>query len=105
MPESNVPHVTQEAPFLYEMTPADARKVLVAAQSGPVSKLPVDAEWITVPSPAGDTRERLIKPEGATGMLPVIVYRHGGGWVLGNAATHDRREPRSTRPPPSCAPD
>jgi acetyl esterase/lipase len=22
--------------------------------------------------------------------LPVIVYMHGGGWILGNAATHDR---------------
>ena len=35
-------------------------------------------------------RVRLIKPRGADGMLPVIVYMHGGGWVLGNAATHDR---------------
>jgi acetyl esterase len=77
-------------PFLYEMTPADARKVLADAQSAPVSKLPVDEEWITVPSPAGDVRVRLIKPQGATGMLPVIVYMHGGGWILGNAGTHDR---------------
>src|SRR5215467_5112993 len=77
-------------PFLYEMTPANARKVLEDAQSGPVSKLPVDEEWITVPAPVGDARVRLIKPPGATGTLPVIVYMHGGGWVLGNAATHDR---------------
>jgi acetyl esterase len=77
-------------PFLYEMTPANARKVLEDAQSGPVSKLPVDEEWITVPSPAGDARVRIIKPQGATGMLPAIVYMHGGGWVLGSAATHDR---------------
>ncbi len=77
-------------PFLYEMAPADARKVLEAAQSGPVSKLPIDEEWITVPSPAGDVRVRLVKPQGAAGMLPVVVYMHGGGWILGNAATHDR---------------
>ncbi|MFK4148855.1 alpha/beta hydrolase [Streptomyces sp. NPDC004065] len=85
-------------PFLYEMTPADARKVLEDAQSGPVRKLPVDEEWITVPagpesrsgSGSGDVRVRIIRPEGATGTLPVIVYMHGGGWVLGNAATHDR---------------
>jgi acetyl esterase/lipase len=77
-------------PLLYEMTPANARKVLEDAQSAPVSKLPVDEEWITVPSPAGDARVRIIKPQGATGMLPVIVYMHGGGWILGNAATHDR---------------
>jgi acetyl esterase len=77
-------------PFLYDMSPADARKVLEDAQSAPISKLPVDEEWITVPSPAGDVRVRIIKPQGATGMLPVIVYMHGGGWILGNAATHDR---------------
>ena len=77
-------------PFLYDMSPSDARKVLDDAQSAKVSKLPVDEEWITVPSPAGDAKVRIIKPQGATGMLPVIVYMHGGGWILGNAATHDR---------------
>ncbi|MFL6035383.1 MAG: alpha/beta hydrolase [Gaiellaceae bacterium] len=77
-------------PFLYEMAPADARKILEEAQSDPVSMLPVDEEWITVPAAVGDARVRLIKPPGATGMLPVIVYMHGGGWILGNAGTHDR---------------
>jgi acetyl esterase len=77
-------------PFLYDMTPADARKVLEDAQSGPVSKLPVDEEWITVPAKVGDVRVRIIRPQGATGTLPVIVYMHGGGWILGNAGTHDR---------------
>jgi acetyl esterase len=77
-------------PFLHEMAPVDARKVLEDAQSGPVSKLPVDEEWITVPASVGDARVRVIKPPGATGMLPVIVYMHGGGWILGNAGTHDR---------------
>jgi len=77
-------------PFLWDMKPADARNVLIDAQSGAVSKAPVDEEWITIPSPAGEARVRIIKPRGAAGMLPVIVYMHGGGWVLGNAATHDR---------------
>lgn len=77
-------------PFLWDMAPADARKVLDDAQSAPVRKLSVDEEWITVPSPAGDVRVRIVKPQGATGMLPVIVYMHGGGWILGNAQTHDR---------------
>jgi acetyl esterase len=77
-------------PFLYDMTPADARNVLNDAQSTPVSKPPVDEEWITFPSPAGEVRVRIVKPQGATGMLPVVVYMHGGGWILGNAGTHDR---------------
>ena len=48
-------------PFLWDMAPADARKVLDDAQSGPVSKPAVDEEWITVPSPAGDARVRIIR--------------------------------------------
>jgi acetyl esterase len=77
-------------PFLFQMTPADARKVLDDAQAAPIEKLPADEEWITVPAPVGDVRVRIVKPQGATGMLPVVVYMHGGGWVLGNAGTHDR---------------
>lgn len=77
-------------PFLFQMTPADARKVLDDAQAAPIEKLPVDEEWIRVAAPVGDVRVRIVKPQGATGMLPVVVYMHGGGWVLGNAGTHDR---------------
>jgi acetyl esterase/lipase len=77
-------------PFLFQMAPEDARKVLDDAQAAPIDKLPVDEEWITVPAAVGDVRVRIVKPQGATGMLPVIVYMHGGGWVLGNAGTHDR---------------
>jgi acetyl esterase/lipase len=35
-------------------------------------------------------RVRIVRPAGSSGTLPVIVYMHGGGWILGNAATHDR---------------
>src|SRR5215469_4395518 len=78
-------------PFIYEKSPAAARKILEDAQSSvQVTKPAVDEEWITVPSPAGEARVRIIRPQGATGMLPVILYMHGGGWILGNAGTHDR---------------
>ena len=35
-------------------------------------------------------RVRIVRPPDADGVLPVILYMHGGGWVLGNADTHDR---------------
>ncbi|HTZ93188.1 MAG TPA: alpha/beta hydrolase [Streptosporangiaceae bacterium] len=89
-PAQKVAEAFSKPPFLWEMTPADARKVLQDAQAAPVSKPDVDEEWITVPSPMGDARVRIVKPKGATGMLPVVVYMHGGGWILGNAGTHDR---------------
>jgi acetyl esterase len=81
---------TSSPPFLYQLDYPDARKVLEDLQAAPVEKLPIDEEWITVPAAVGDARVRLIKPRGSDGVLPVVVYMHGGGWVLGNATTHDR---------------
>jgi acetyl esterase/lipase len=81
---------TSKPPFLYELTPTEARKVLDDVQAAPIDKLPVDDRWITLPADVGDVRVRLVRPPGAAGTLPVILYMHGGGWVLGNADTHDR---------------
>jgi len=81
---------TSIPPLLYELEPVAARKVLDDLQAAPVEKLPIEEEWITVPAAVGDARVRIIKPVGSSGMLPVIVYMHGGGWILGNAGTHDR---------------
>ena len=81
---------TSKPPFLYELEPAAARKVLDDLQAAPIDELPVDDEWVTVPAPVGDVRVRIVRPAGRTGTLPVIVYMHGGGWILGNAGTHDR---------------
>jgi len=67
-----------------------ARKILDDLQAAPVEKLPVTDEWITVPAAVGDVRARIVKPVGAEDVLPVVVYMHGGGWILGNAGTHDR---------------
>jgi acetyl esterase/lipase len=33
---------------------------------------------------------RIIRPAGAAEILPVVMYFHGGGWVLGDRDTHDR---------------
>lgn len=81
---------TSTPPFIYELEPAAARAVLEDLQADPAGLLPVDEEWVTVPAAVGDARVRIIRPAGSTGALPVIVYMHGGGWILGNAMTHDR---------------
>ena len=81
---------TSIPPFFWEQTPEEARKVLDDVQAAPIDKLPVDDRWITVPAEVGDVRVRIVRPHGATGTLPAILYMHGGGWVLGNADTHDR---------------
>ena len=81
---------TSTPPFLYQLTPAEARKVLDDVQAAPIDKLPVEDRWITVPTQVGDVRVRIVRPPDAAGTLPVVLYLHGGGWVLGNADTHDR---------------
>jgi acetyl esterase len=81
---------TANPPFLYELGPAGARAVLDDVQAAPIEKLPVQETWITVPADVGDVRVRILRPLGAVATLPVILYMHGGGWVLGNAETHDR---------------
>ena len=63
---------TSHHPFLYELDPTAARKVLDDLQAAPVDKLPVDEEWVTVPAAVGDVRVRIVKPQGATGTLPVV---------------------------------
>jgi len=81
---------TSRPPFLYELGPEKARKVLDDVQAAPIEKPDVDDEWLTVPAAVGDVRVRIVRPAGSVGTLPVVLYVHGGGWVLGNAGTHDR---------------
>jgi acetyl esterase/lipase len=81
---------TAKPPFLYELGPDGARKVLDDVQAAPIAKLDVDEKWITVPAAVNDVRVRIVRPRGSTGPLPTILYIHGGGWILGNAGTHDR---------------
>jgi acetyl esterase len=81
---------TSKPPFLYELGVEGARKVLDDIQAAPVGKLDVDEKWITVPAQVGEVEVRIVKPVAAPDVLPVILYMHGGGWILGNAGTHDR---------------
>jgi acetyl esterase len=85
-----IAEATGKPPFLYELGVDGARKLLDDIQAAPVGKLDVAEKWITVPAAVGDVRVRIVKPAGATGTLPAILYVHGGGWILGNAGTHDR---------------
>ncbi|MEU0073934.1 alpha/beta hydrolase [Streptomyces sp. NPDC006332] len=82
---------TANPPYLFDLPPAEGRKAVDEVQSGDIEKPAVDEEWITVPGgPTGTVRARLVRPAGTTGVLPVILYIHGAGWVFGNAHTHDR---------------
>lgn len=81
---------TASPTFLSDMGPEGARAFLDELQARPVDKLPVDEEWVTVPAAVGDVRVRIVRPRGAASVLPVVVYMHGGGWIIGDAGAHDR---------------
>jgi acetyl esterase len=78
-------------PPLYTLSPTAARDVLIRVQSTSVPKLPASITDTTFPvGPTGRTRIRIVRPDGARGELPVVMWFHGGGWMLGDTETHDR---------------
>lgn len=82
---------TDHPPFAFQLGAVGGRAVLDEAQSGSVSKLPVDIDDRKIDNGVGgDISIRILRPQNTTAALPVIVYTHGGGWVFGNQFTHDR---------------
>jgi acetyl esterase len=82
--------IAEKAPPLYTLAFNDARKVLATVQSQSIASSPTtiqDAVWSI--GPTGKVRVRIVRPEGATAALPVVMYFHGGGWVMGDKNTHD----------------
>ena len=76
----------QNAPPLVSMTPVQARemyeKMRIPLPPDPVARV----EDREIPGPAGPIPVRIYTPERARGLL---VYFHGGGWVIGSLETHD----------------
>lgn len=76
-----------------EMSPEDARatyRTVVNLRRGP-GYVPEPVAAVAdriVETETGPVTVRLYRPEGK-GPLPVVVYFHGGGWVIGDIDTHD----------------
>jgi acetyl esterase len=81
-------------PPLYTLSPEQARAVLSGLQAGiPVKKLAADMENRTIPGGPNDTdiSVQIVRPPNTSNeTLPVVMYFHGGGWVLGGFDTHER---------------
>ncbi len=76
---------------LEQLPPKEARAVLSGAQSS----VKVDLSGITVTEKTitqdGQTvKLNIVMPANTKGMLPVFMFFHGGGWVLGDFPTHER---------------
>ncbi|MFI0813705.1 alpha/beta hydrolase [Streptomyces echinatus] len=69
--------------------PAPARAE-VAPLVGGGGLADVDEEWLALPGRRGERiRVRVLRPAGAAGPLPVVLFLHGLGWMLTDATAHD----------------
>ena len=76
---------------LEQLSPADARAVLSSVQAGPKLDLPkVDISPKVIEVDGREIKLHVVRPAGAVGTLPVFMFFHGGGWVLGDFPTHER---------------
>lgn len=72
------------------MTPAEARGVLEGAQNMEVDLSGIDVAEKDITQDGLDVKLYIIRPAGVSGTLPVFMFFHGGGWVLGDFPTHKR---------------
>ena len=77
------------APPLHELSVEEARQVIVQLFGTTGDPEAVGAvQNRTIPGAAGEMPTRIYTPSG-TGPFPVLVYSHGGGWVIGNLDAYD----------------
>ncbi|MEQ1783210.1 MAG: alpha/beta hydrolase [Hyphomonadaceae bacterium] len=71
-------------------TPADAVMALIA-EKGIVKAQPitVTTKDVTYPAGKGTQKARIYTPADAKGPLPVVLYIHGGGWVIADIDVYD----------------
>lgn len=66
----------------------DARAYMIESSKLLSPPEPVDSvEDRLIDGPGGKLRVRIYKPQGES--LPILVYCHGGGWVIGSVDSHD----------------
>jgi acetyl esterase/lipase len=87
---------------MHEMGVQGAREWTETPHDPPVPRPEAQSEDATLPcGPTGSVRVRITRPPNSTGtvphvrepnvgMLPAIIYLHGGGWILGTKESYDR---------------
>ena len=80
-------------PATHTLTPDEARRLYRErrAFTQPAPPAVGEVRELQAEGPHGAIPLRLIRPLGAAAdaRLPVLIYYHGGGWVIGDLETHD----------------
>nr|MBA2815474.1 amylovoran biosynthesis protein AmsF [Candidatus Pantoea persica] len=72
-----------------QLSPQAERDVLISTQKG--ATLPdADVTEKTIAVGSQPLKLNIVKPKGTQGTLPVFMFFHSGGWVLGDFQTHER---------------
>lgn len=78
-------------PAINTLSPEKARQVLIGAQNGvKVDLSGIDISTKTIEQDGISVPLTIVRPQGASGTLPVFMFFHGGGWILGDFQTHER---------------
>lgn len=72
-----------------QLSPAAAREVLIGAQKG-ATLPPAEVTEKSITVLGQPLTLTVVKPTNSSGTLPVFMFFHGGGWVLGDFPTHER---------------
>jgi len=70
-------------------TPTDAVMAVMKENNIAMPKPMVDTIGKDIPVEGGKIHARIYTPKNSNGPFPVIVYYHGGGWVIANLDTYD----------------
>jgi acetyl esterase/lipase len=82
---------TPAPPELEKLPPLEARKVLETAQASVAFDYSgIDERERTITADGFQLVLNIVRPRGVTRKLPVFIFIHGGGWVLGDYPTHRR---------------
>ncbi len=89
--QSNPTKRTNRVPQFHQMPVADARRAFEAAQTAPITIEPAGIHQQWIPGYKGEPLSIwIVRPKQASGLVPAVMYFHGGGFVLGSFETHER---------------
>ena len=78
-------------PAVESLSKEDARNVLVTVQeSVKVDVSGIEESEKTITSGDQTVKLTIVRPKGVKEKLPVFIFTHGGGWILGDYPTHKR---------------
>lgn len=82
---------TSRPPLIFQLPPAEGRRVLDTIQNAPVCMAPASIKSVCLDTGKwGKITVHMILPDNLIGTPNTILYIHGAGWVFGNLHTHEK---------------